>query len=248
MNSSQTVVIIPCYNEERRLPVDAFQTICRDAPGFFFVFVDDGSSDQTHRLLTNSFGTLKNTHTLRLSHNGGKAEAIREGISWASQNIQFDRVGFLDSDLATPFDQFQKMTDLMLTRPLGMVTGLRLARLGARIKRNALRHYLGRVFATLVSIMLDLPVYDTQCGAKVFRKAEAQELFREPFVSRWFFDVELFFRLKRYYSDRARLIECVMEFPLTQWTDIEGTKLKKIDFLRTPVELMRIYWAYRRWR
>ncbi|MDQ1419024.1 MAG: hypothetical protein QOJ52_986, partial [Acidimicrobiaceae bacterium] len=74
--------------------------------------------------------------------------------------------------------------------------GSRIARLGSTIERTARRHLLGRVFATAASVALGCQVYDTQCGAKVFRVTPALTVaLQRPFRSAWAFDVELQSRL-----------------------------------------------------
>ena len=83
-------------------------------------------------------------------------------------------LGYFDADLATPPGELLRMLDLLERRPdLSFVLASRVALLGRRITRRARRHYLGRVFATFASIFLQIPVYDTQCGAKVFRASPA---------------------------------------------------------------------------
>jgi len=112
--------------------------------------------------------------------------------------------------------------------------------MGRDVKRRAWRHYLGRVFATAVSHALDLPVYDTQCGAKMVRVNTATStLFATPFRTRWIFDVELIARYLRLPvtpgepSRRERLYELV----LPEWHDTPGSKLRWYDFGRAMVEL-----------
>ena len=99
-----------------------------------------------------------------------------------------------------------------------------MALLGHRIERSWARHYLGRLFATASSQVLGLPVYDTQCGAKVFRDGPAlRAALATPFTSRWAFDVELLGRLGT-GADRRFL-----EVPLERWHDVGGSKLRPRD-------------------
>src|SRR5690606_25184869 len=117
------------------------------------------------------------------------------------------------------------------------------------IERHAWRHYLGRVFATATSIALRLPVYDTQCGAKLFRVSDRlAELFRSPFIARWIFDVELIARMIRQRRSRGLpdAGTAIYECPLRGWRDVPGSKLKPRDFARGAVGLASIYWTYLR--
>ena len=108
-------------------------------------------------------------------------------------------VGFFDADLATPLGTIDDFLAVLRTRPdVEFVLGSRVMLMGRDIRRKATRHYVGRVFATAVSLALDLPVYDTQCGAKVLRaNAATATLFDTPFRSPWIFDVELIARYLR---------------------------------------------------
>ena len=128
-----------------------------------------------------------------------------------------------------------------------LVMGARVRLLGRTILRSPYRHYFGRVFATLASLTLRLPVYDTQCGAKLFRVSETtMSVFREPFLSRWIFDVEVLARLGRALGVTGRgTAGAVVEFPLTRWTDMAGSKVRPSDFLRAGSELIRIRRHYR---
>jgi dolichyl-phosphate beta-glucosyltransferase len=125
-----------------------------------------------------------------------------------------------------------------------IVLGARVQLLGRDIKRRPLRHYLGRAFATVVALALSVDVYDSQCGAKLFRTTETvRELFSSPFLSRWIFDVEIlarFMRLKQ-MEGSPRPEEFLYELPLPAWRDVGGSKLGATDFVIALLDLVRIY-------
>lgn len=233
-------VIIPCYNEQYRLDWTSFSTFLRTHSNFTFIFVDDGSTDQTYQLLEKFRQQHLEVQVLKLDKNRGKAEAVRLGMMTVMNNTHFDYLSFLDADLSTPLDELLRLATKLERRPVQCLMGTRFLHLGARIERRMLRHYLGRIFATAVSIMLKLPVYDTQCGCKFFERGIAQLIFKDPFVSPWFFDVECLFRLKNFGD-----LKQTVEVPLHQWVHCSGSKLKWYDFLKTPWELLKIYRHYR---
>jgi hypothetical protein len=169
----------------------------------------------------------------------GKAEAIRRGLL-QGMGEGASTLGYLDADLATPPGELLRMLDLLESRPdLSFVLASRVALLGRRIARRARRHYLGRVFATFASIFLRIPVYDTQCGAKVFRASPAIEAaLATPFRSSWVFDVELIGRLLGGSStvDPVPLDE-FEEMPLREWHDVSGSRLGLGGMARAAVDL-----------
>jgi len=170
MPEPELVVVVPCYNEGHRLPVARFQDFAAKNPGVTFLFVDDGSSDHTVSVLDEMKRVLPQAiDVLRLPRNEGKGEAVRQGIQAGfSRGARF--LAFWDADLATPLDVLPAFREVFDQRPeVDIVLGSRVKLLGRHIERRPLRHYLGRVFATAASFTLDLPVYDTQCGAKMFR-------------------------------------------------------------------------------
>ena len=99
------------------------------------------------------------------------------------------------------------------------------------------------IFATAASLVLNLPIYDTQCGAKLFRaEAWLGEVFAERFLSRWVFDVEILARFARLH--RAEIEQLIYEYPLKQWHDVKGSKVKFSDFFRAFVDLAKIARKY----
>jgi len=248
--------VVPCYNEALRFPVAAFRAHLTASPDETFYFVNDGSTDTTATLLASLVAEFP--HRLRLIDNKinqGKAEAVRQGLLLAIAELhphQGGVIGFWDADLATPLDAIAGMKQVLDDHPeIAMVFGARVQLLGRSIVRKRVRHYLGRVFATVVSNLISLPIYDTQCGAKLFRYTPwTHRLFDERFLSRWVFDVEI---LARYLTIQGNPSPTsprelgIFEFPLMKWEDIDGSKVKPSDFLKALQQLWTIYNRYRLW-
>jgi dolichyl-phosphate beta-glucosyltransferase len=243
----RVVIIVPCYNEARRLPCSQFSRFLSKSQ-INFVFVDDGSKDDTAQVLNHlRTGFEDRIVVLRNPTNKGKAEAVRHGILSAI-NQGVDYVGFWDADLATPLDAIFNLMRVLEERPdIDMVFGARVKLLGRDVKRRALRHYLGRLFATVVSIVLRLAIYDSQCGAKLFRvRSDTHLLFEEPFQSRWVFDVELIARyISQIGSPQAAALK-IYEYPLHDWEDIAGSKVKAMDFFVALKDVAGIYRTHKR--
>ena len=157
-------------------------------------------------------------------------------------------MGYWDADLATPLGAIPRFMAVLATRPdLDMVFGSRVKLLGRNVERQAVRHYLGRVFATVVSIMLALPIYDTQCGAKIFRIGpNTRGLMAERFSTRWVFDVEILARYILQKGSAKAAAQHIYEYPLETWRDVAGSKVKSTDFLVALRDVWRIYWKYLR--
>lgn len=230
-NAERAVIVVPCFNEAGRLKTQEFLRFMALHPDISFIFVNDGSRDDTGRILAEMGGT-EQCGVLELERNVGKAEAVRRGIAEA---LKSDCVcGFWDADLSTPLDEIPVMWARLRDGKYQCVFGSRWLHLGdCRIKRRFFRHFIGRIFATCVSNHLNLPVYDTQCGAKLFTREAAEVAFASPFVTRWFFDVEIVRRLQRFYgADSPRLLE----HPVSSWIDAPGSKVSYwrafFDFLK----------------
>ena len=241
------MIVVPCYNEALRLPIADFRAFLGKSQ-VRFVFVDDGSRDNTIERLEELQGGQKDKVTLLQSpRNQGKAAAVRQGVLFAvGQGAEY--VGYWDADLATPLDAIPQFMSVFAGRAsLDMVFGSRVKLLGRHVDRRASRHYLGRIFATVVSVMLRLAIYDTQCGAKIFRVSpETRDLWTEPFRTKWIFDVELLARYIRQVGSPDAAGQRIYEFPLDAWQDVGGSKVKALDFLIAFRDVVRIYWLYLR--
>jgi hypothetical protein len=176
---------------------------------------------------------------LTLQKNAGKGEAVRQGLKLALERGAA-WVGYADADLSTPVHELLRMLASIESDPVDALLGSRVRLLGTSIERQPLRHYLGRAFATLSSLALQMPVYDTQCGAKLFRRTDALlAALAAPFGSRWIFDVELLARLMA-HRDGATAPLTFRELPLKVWRDVGGSKLKPGSMVWASLQLLAL--------
>lgn len=247
--SRRSQIVVPCYNEASRLDLGAFREFVAREPGIEFLFVNDGSSDATLTRLRELEASDRNSFAvLDLPRNAGKAEAVRAGLCVAFKSSA-DFVGYWDADLATPLDEIPRFVAVLERLPrIEMVFGARVQLLGRSVRRSSLRHYLGRVFATAVSHVIGLAIYDTQCGAKLLRRTpELASLFEKKFGVNWTFDVEILARMIRSRSGGTLTpaAEAIYELPLERWHEVAGSKVKPLDFFVAFIEIAQIWYRYR---
>jgi glycosyltransferase involved in cell wall biosynthesis len=222
-------VVVPCWNEARRLDRAAFVGLADRVDEV--IFVDDGSTDDTadvvRELAADHPGRID---LVMMPSNSGKAEAVRVGLLEAIRRGS-TLVGYLDADLATPTGEMLRLIAVAQSQPQRTaVLGSRVALLGHTVRRRPARHYLGRLYATAASLALSVPVYDTQCGAKVFRVGRPLRLaLADPFADRWAFDVEL---LARLLADPDQQADPLLEVPLDEWHDVSGSSVGIVDGAR----------------
>jgi glycosyltransferase involved in cell wall biosynthesis len=240
--SHRVVIVIPCFNEAARLLPDLVVELCRLAD-CDVLLVDDGSTDGTLAMLHDLAADHQRVTVHALVRNAGKAEAVRQGLL-AAIGRGADLVGFADADFATPPAEVARLVRCCIDDHRPVVIGSRVDLLGHDIHRNNARHYTGRLFATISSLVLGFDVYDTQCGAKVFAVTPVlRAALADPFVGRWSFDVELLGRL----ADDAG-IDGFLEVPLQQWHEVGGSKLNLLDSVRATLELAAVRRALSRRR
>lgn len=239
-NADTVALVVPCCNEQERLNLAQIEVLTADA-GVTVVLVDDGSTDATLSILRGiAAGRSGNdVEVVALEHNAGKGEAVRAGMRAALRSNPA-WIGYLDADFSTPASEMLRLINVARSSDTcNAVLGSRVAMLGRRITRTRFRHYTGRVFATAASNVLGLAVYDTQCGAKLFRSGDALNCaLAEPFRSPWAFDVELLGRLIRY----GFAAETFREEPLEIWKDRPGSKRSVGSSLHATATL----WSIRR--
>ncbi len=239
-------IVVPCFNEEQRLDPEPWCKFVQGRQDVDFLFVDDGSSDGTYDVLLRIVEQCpQGIRAMKLPRNGGKAEAVRQGIL-AAVDAGAEGVGFWDADLATPLDAIPLLIAPFVRAEVGVAMGSRVRLLGRHVEREAARHWFGRATALAASLVLGVHVYDTQCGAKLLRPGRhVVALFGAPFSSRWAFDVELLARWIGAVGGPEAARETLVEVPLPKWSDVAGSKLRPRDFAITPLELAKIAWRYR---
>lgn len=234
----KTCVIIPCYNEESRFPIEDFLMFLSIQRTYELCFVNDGSTDNTLKILNDVKNKYPNTTVLNLTQNIGKAEAIRYGVL----NIDADKynyIGYLDADLSTSLDEMARLSNF-ISGDTTFILGSRVKKLGSIIIRSSIRHFFGRIFMTIVNnYILKVGIYDSQCGAKLIELTLAKEIFKKPFVSKWLFDIELLLRViqlkgKDYFDNS------IIEVPLIKWHDKGDSRIKIRDLLLVPSDLIKI--------
>ena len=239
----ELTIIIPCFNEAKRLPKDQYRSFISQTDSIKLLFVDDGSTDNTATVLSELQKEFPDKIELLLADtNKGKAEAIRLGMQYFKA-VECKKVAYLDADLATDLKECVRLSK-DVSEKLPFVFGSRILKIDNHIERKWYRFVIGRVIATVISTMLQLKVYDTQCGCKIFTSSLAKKLFATSFISQWLFDVELFFRMIQLVG-RANIHQSVKEVPLSRWIDTEDSKVKLSYGFYLWIDLFKIYKHYR---
>lgn len=240
-----TTIVIPCYNEEKGISNDEYSTFLNNNPEVLICFVNDGSKDNTLGVLN----VLKEKHQsqiyiLSLKKNSGKAEAVRAGINFCNKTYQHQYIGYLDADLATTLEEFIDLRNY-LKGEIVFGFGSRIRKIGSTIERENSRFLIGRVVATFISNILDIKVYDTQCGSKLFTKGISEKLFEKEFISRWLFDVEIFFRMIHLFG-KEKAIKKMIEIPLKLWVEKGDSKVKITYGFKLWFDLFEIQRKYQK--
>lgn len=236
-------IIVPCFNEANRIDSEKFRAFEKQNKTITFYFVNDGSTDNTKGILDELCKSSNCFNALHLEKNVGKAEAVRQGV--LNSKTDYDYIGYLDADLSTSLKEIDRLLKFAQDNHKNFVMGSRIKIVGNTIDRRLKRHISGRIVATIIdSFILKLGIYDTQCGAKIIDYQLAKELFKEPFKTKWLFDVELILRTKLKYG-KTYCLENIVEVPLLEWQDIGQSKISYLDILKLPSDFIKIHNHYK---
>tara|TARA_B100000787_G_scaffold9806_1_gene7480 strand:- start:1744 stop:2970 length:1227 start_codon:yes stop_codon:yes gene_type:complete len=238
-------VVIPCYNEEKRLASKAFINFITKNSGYRLCFVNDGSTDRTAEILINLRKGREDYITVYTSKkNAGKAEAVRKGMLHMAKQLDLDYIGFLDADLSTGLNDFDHLVSVIENSKYKVVSGSRITRMGAKIKKESSRRFISLSINFLIRKILSLDFKDTQCGAKIFHKDVIQVSFGDKFITKWIFDVEIFRRITLHFGlNKAKKL--FYEQPLKRWIHASGSKLSTKDSIKIISQLFKVAWHYR---
>lgn len=232
-------LVIPCFNEEARLDIKKYNYFLKRNNNIDLLFVNDGSRDNTIEVIKKIEHQNKNGRIINLKSNVGKGEAVRQGVLQFLKR-KYSLIGYWDADLSTSLEEVHEfIIKLQNDKNINAVIGSRIYKLGSNIQRKSFRHILGRIVTSILSFgpLNGIGVYDSQCGAKLFKNEICQTIFSSSFKTKWLFDVEL---LKRMNQIRP-VSESVYEFPLKKWIHKDGSKIKLLDFYKIMKEIAILF-------
>lgn len=239
-------VVIPCYNEEARLLSKEFIAFTESNLGYHLCFVNDGSTDNTLAVLQElRKGREDYVSVYDCEVNGGKGEAVRQGVLHLVKDTQLDYIGYLDADLSTDFKDFDDLVKTIEKSDFKIVSGSRIARMGANITKESARKVISMTINLIIRSILGMNFKDTQCGAKIIHRDLIPVVFKDKFITRWLFDVEIFKRMRNIYGkEQASAMIC--EQPLKRWIHADGSKLSMKDSIKIVGQLFQIATYYRK--
>jgi len=236
--NNKIVVIVPCFNEEDRLNLMYFNEL-RAIQDTVWIFVDDGSTDNTSKILK-SYSKEMNVINLRMERNVGKSNAIAYGMNFATREFaNIGWIGFLDSDGAFTSDDVKRIINMTSgIKGYDAIYTSRVKMAGRNIKRNNARHIVARLIVSLFGLVWrDIP-YDTQSGFKLYKYSDHyNSILIKPFKTKWFFDIEISTRYLEYKKKQIN----VWEEPVSSWFDISGSKINYRQTFRISVEVIYVF-------
>ncbi len=238
-----TTIISPIFNESMRFNFQHWSNILENNSTVNFLFVDDASTDNLDYISSLKI-KYKNVFYLRLTKNLGKANAIREGLLYATNNIQPNSniLGYLDFDDSILAAEVQRIISLFCDKikNFNSVDSLWASRVklnGRYITRSNLRHFYSRILITLIGLNYPLLPYDSQCGFKLFLNDERfRQSIQSRFLTKWFIDLEILIRLTQIGGKRIN----IWEEPLITWKETKSSNYNILSSFRIAREVIYI--------
>ena len=212
-------IIVPAYNEERRLPatlIDIIDYCEKENMLYEIIVVDDGSSDQTHAVIEKFKRIRSEVRGIQLPKNYGKGHAVRTGALNANGSL----ILFTDADGATPIQELKRLLPEIINGADIAIGSRALFNKETAVKTVWYRKIIGRIFNFLVNTFLIPNIADTQCGFKLFTRSAANFVFNHQKSDGFSFDLELLFL--------ARKADLSVKEVAINWTNIPGSKVNLI--------------------
>lgn len=239
----QISLVVPCFRESQRLPL-YLADLCREMQalgGVKILVVDDGSGETESALTSDLVESLRPEYPclqalLQLPENLGKGAAIYAG--WGN-SCESDWLAFVDADGACSAAEVARL----IKRIDGdsALFASRVKMLGRQVDRLLKRHLLGRIYATLVSVLLRVPVYDSQCGLKIVPRPAFEKIANRLLVTGFAFDVELMVAL---LDTGCQILEVPID-----WHEVAGGKVNLMrDSWRMAWDIWKIRTTRFRWK
>lgn len=240
----KTGIIIPCYNEAKRLDQEAFVSFIKENQDYHLCFVNDGSKDETLNVLYAMKDQVpQSISVIDVKKNSGKATAVRAGARFLYSQPYISNIGFMDADLSTDFRDFKDLVKTLEKDDQIMVFGSRNSGGNSKIERDFMRNVLSKFIKQFILLIIGMSIRDTQCGAKVFTRDIVPVVYKDAFLSKWLFDVEIFLRLKKHLG-KKNVMSRITEQPLMRWVHVDDSKLGTKDALVIPAKLTQIWLNY----
>jgi dolichyl-phosphate beta-glucosyltransferase len=224
-------IVVPAYNEERRLPptlIDMIDYFDRQSFTYEIVVVDDGSRDGTGEVVKKFERVREQVKLIQLPKNQGKGHAVRLGVL----NTRGKTILFADADGATPIGEFSKLYSAIQSGSEIVIGSRALTSTDTKVSTSVHRRLLGRIFNRWVNTVLLPDITDTQCGFKMFSRNTAQFLFKNQSSDRFSFDVELLYI--------ARKAAIPVKEVAINWNNIPGSKVNLVvDSLKMLRDVLR---------
>lgn len=229
-------VIIPAYNEEKRISntlLDIDKYLSKQSYSYEILVVSDGSKDNTGAIVNKFSEMIKNLKLIDNQQNHGKGWVVRQGMLEAKGEIRL----FMDADNATTIDHFEKMIPLF-EQGFSIVIGSRDKKDAKGAKQAVSQSFLKRMMGNFGNLLIQLlavsGIWDTQCGFKAFTKKSAQDIFKRCLIDRWGFDIETL-AIARKKDYKIGIIP-------VNWINDPDSKVSLKGYLNTFRELIKIKW------
>lgn len=229
LSSLALSIVIPVYNEERRIGrslATILPYLKRQCERYEVIIVDDGSNDRSlevvHGFLRDRCSVIRNLENL------GKGAAVRRGV----QAARYPWILVTDADVSTPIEELENFfpwmedNDILIgSRGLGASTIL--------VHQSFYKEWLGRLGNILIQQSFLPGISDTQCGFKLFNR-KTLAIFKYQTIERWGFDFEILYLAKR-------MGYRIKEIPV-RWRNDPDSKVRAMDYVRTFYDLVRVWW------